>query len=448
MTDPSPRAGGRSSVPALLLVLATAAPMGAQEAAAPLPLREVLTRTLETHPDAATAAAVVETARARRSAAGAERFPALGASGHVSRFEEPMVVAPFHGFDLGAPPPFDRTLVQASLALRYTLFDGGARGARVRAAEAGVDAAGAGADASRARLLERGIEAYLETSAARAAVGALLAWEEAMEAERDRARRLLEEGREPRLVLLRAEAALARARGEREAAQARREIAGAELARLADLDAREVRDRPLESVEIAEPAPGEPEPEHPELRRLEREAAAAEARARQARAGWLPTLEATAGFNEYGSGGGDFQGEWQSALRLSYPLFTGGARGAGVAEAEAAGRRAREALRGARLALEGAADRARAAAVEADARIRALRAAEERQAEVVRIEALALEVGSGVQTDYLEAAATLARIRSDLAGARRDRGASRAARARALGRLTLSWIDENVEVQP
>ncbi|NIP60677.1 MAG: TolC family protein, partial [Gemmatimonadetes bacterium] len=342
MNDPRPRARAGAAVPILLLAVAAGAPVGAQEGMPPLPLREVLARILATHPDAAAADAVLEAARARRSATGAALLPDVAASGHVSRFDEPMVVAPFHGFDLGAPPAFDRTLVQGSLSLRYTLYDGGARGARIGAAEAGVEAAGAGVDASGARLLERGIEAYLETSAARVTLEALLTWEEAMESERDRARRLLEEGREPRLVLLRAEASLARARGEREAAEARLEMAGAELARLADLDAREVRIRPLQRVEISEPAPAAPGPEHPELRRLEREVAAAEARERQARAGWLPTLQATAGFNEYGSGGGDFQGEWQSALRLSYPLFTGGARTAGVSEAAAAGRRARE----------------------------------------------------------------------------------------------------------
>ena len=40
-----------------------------------------------------------------------------------------------------------------------------------------------------------------------------------------------------------------------------------------------------------------------------------------------PRLEASARYNEYGSAAGDFQGEWQGGMAVSYALFTGGARG-------------------------------------------------------------------------------------------------------------------------
>ena len=56
------------------------------------------------------------------------------------------------------------------------------------------------------------------------------------------------------------------------------------------------------------------------------------------------------------------------------------------------------------LAVEGGVEEALAAVEEARARRTALETAVEQAAEVARIEALALEVGSGVQTDFLRAA--------------------------------------------
>jgi outer membrane protein TolC len=98
--------------------------------------------------------------------------------------------------------------------------------------------------------------------------------------------------------------------------------------------------------------------------------------------------------------------------QASYPLFSGGARArawsgrrrsAGGAQAEL-GLVVRE--------VEDAVDGALAAYRSALSRARALEAAVAQSAEVARIEALALEVGAGVQTDYLRAEAELLAARA------------------------------------
>ncbi len=105
------------------------------------------------HPSLGAAHAAVEEAHALVRGARARRLPSLAASSRLTRFDEPMVVAPLHGFDPAAPPDFDQTLVQSRVGVAWTLFDGGERGAAVRAAQGRAGVAGAREEDARARLL-------------------------------------------------------------------------------------------------------------------------------------------------------------------------------------------------------------------------------------------------------------------------------------------------------
>jgi len=90
-------------------------------------------------------------------------------------------------------------------------------------------------------------------------------------------------------------------------------------------------------------------------------------------------------------------------------------------------------------------DRALAAVREAHARVAALGSAAEQSAEVARIERLSLEVGSGTQTDYLDAEANLLRARASLIEARHAEIAARIELARVTGELSLAWLALNLE---
>ncbi|MDP2955060.1 MAG: TolC family protein, partial [Longimicrobiales bacterium] len=209
----------RSALAALALGALSALPHPALGQA--LTLRTAADSALATHPSLLAAEARVEGADAVRSAARSAFLPAVAASSGLTRYAEPMVVAPLHGFDPRNPPAFDRTLLQSQLGMEYTLFDGGARSAQVRGAEAFEDGLGLRRDATAQDLLEAVTTAYTGVLAARAMLGAAEHQVQALSSELDRSQQRLREGTAARVEVLRAEAALMDARAQLATAEAR-----------------------------------------------------------------------------------------------------------------------------------------------------------------------------------------------------------------------------------
>ena len=176
--------------------------------------------------------------------------------------------------------------------------------------------------------------------------------------------------------------------------------------------------------------------------------AAAAATRRAARARWFPRIDLVGGYLGFGAGGGEFTAEWQGGVRFSYPLFSGGARSGAVAESRAAERGAAERVRLLTLRLHDQVDRTLAAVENADAGSAALAAATEHLREVVRIEHLRLETGTGTEVDYLREEADLRRVRAEFVAARHDAIALRVELARLAGSLTLEWLHRTVEHAP
>ncbi|HUF76111.1 MAG TPA: TolC family protein, partial [Longimicrobiales bacterium] len=134
----SPRPARRIAAPPgvgfLSLCLLAFHPTGA--AAQALTVTQAVHAALASHPSVSAAEARVSAAEEAGDAARAAWLPGAALEATLTRFEEPMIVAPFHSLDFTSPPRFDRTLVQGRLGAQYTLFDGGARSARIRAADA------------------------------------------------------------------------------------------------------------------------------------------------------------------------------------------------------------------------------------------------------------------------------------------------------------------------
>ena len=329
-----------------------------------------------------------------------------------------MVVAPLHRLDPNDPPEFDRTLAQGRLMLSWTVFEGGARRARIDAATARVQGSEAGARGARMDAILDVLDVYLRVLGAREALVAQRTHEEELESERARAEQLVAEGAAARLELLRAEAELAAARAQGVSADATLSVAEGDLARLVGLAPERIAGAPLGDVQINQAGSdgdGATASDHPVLVQARGRIAAADAVAREAKAAWLPRLSGTGGLLEYGRGTREFTAEWQAGLQLEYPLFTGGAR------------------------------RARVAVLEADSRSEALASAVARFEELVRVEALALEEGVGVQAEFLRALSGLHAARVARADAGRAEVATRARLARVEGRLDLDWIDTRLE---
>ena len=416
--------------------------------AQPLTLHEAAESALATHPSLRSALARLEVTSRARDVEGAARLPGAALSANVTRFEEPMVVAPLHSFDPARPPGFDDALVQGQVVLDYTLFDSGVRSARIDGADARVQAAGFGVATAEMDLLEGVVRGYLAVLSARAVHAATVAQREAMEEEHTRALERIDAGTAPELEVLRAQASLQDARAEeagasRQVGLAERALArtmGAAPAALAGLPLADVIPRFGDGAEgvLANPA----------VRAAERGVLGAEARLREARAGRMPSLGLRAALQDFGTTTGQHVAEWQAGIRLSWPIFTGGARQASIRRVEAERRAAESELDAILLRLATEADAADSRILEADERTTALESSIAQWEEVARIEALALEAGAGVQSDLLRAEAGLYRARAGHAQARYDGIRARVELARTQGILDREWLSRSLEMGP
>jgi outer membrane protein TolC len=277
----------------------------------------------------------------------------------------------------------------------------------------------------------------------------------ALDTERLRVRQLLQEGRAARVELLRVEAELSSAGADQLATRTEREPSSRRLARLIGVSEGEALPSRLVAVNASELAVQDASAlieralsANPVLASARERAQAERAGHRAAQATWFPTLRLMGGYATFGSTAGEFQAEWQAGVAVSYPLFTGGERTAASAEASALAAAAEAELRLLELETETTVDNAVAAVHESRARTEAFARAVEHLTEVARIERLALDAGAGVQTDFLDAEATLFRARASMIEAGHAEIAARIALARAVGDLTPEWLAQNVENTP
>jgi len=154
------------------------------------------------------------------------------------------------------------------------------------------------------------------------------------------------------------------------------------------------------------------------------------------------------GLLDFGTLDGGHVAEWQAGIKVSWPIFTGGARSASIQRAEADRRAAENQLRLTQLQVDNASDMAQASLVESVSRADALEAAVSQWEEVARIEALRVQEGAGVQADLLRAEAGLFRARAGFAQARYDAVLARVRLARAKGTLNTTWMDTALEMTP
>lgn len=445
----------RKLLPALAVVLLCAGAVPAFSAEGVLTVGAAVERALGVHPSVAAAAARQLEAERAVAEAEAAKGPIASARLAGTRYGEPNLVSPIHAFNPAEFPPFDRTLVQGALDLRYTLIDSGARRERTRQAGAqreAADAALAGTEQEVVAAVARAFADVLARAEVQAAERTRVA---AVRQELARVEKLIEVGRVAELDRLRAEAALASAEAEEVTASAELDAAERELARLLDLDPDSTRAAVLAPLPEKLAAPGDSADlaaravaANPAVERARREVAAAEAARALARTAYFPQLRAVGSVQEFGDGGLDFTNEWNAGLQLTVPLWDGGATKSRVARAEAGRDAAQAAVAEIELAVRAGVDRALAALAESEARTEALGRAAARLAEVARVEKLRLDVGAGTQVDYLDAEAALATTRADLTAARTRALLAHVELARVTGELDIDWIHLTLEGQP
>ena len=416
-----------------------------------LTLNDAVTRALRAQPSLELAAANTDRARAGVREAKSALLPSLGVDASLNRFEKPMVVAPLHGFDIRNPPIFDRTISQGNASLSYTLFDA-TRGSRISRLTELEAAAESNERSARMQTLSDAVRAYVRVATTRDVLQAQNQRVAALQAEYNRAKQLVEQGRAARVVGLRAQAALSAAQADVVSAAGDVESAENDLARLLTTSSDSIHAFQLPSPQVRQAAIPDVQSlrqaahsNSPDLQRAQRQVAAAEASRREARGLYLPHLQLAGSYSEYASPASHGDAEWQTGAAFSYPIFTGGSRAAATDRATADIRAAHAEYELAARRVDEAIDRALAALHTAHARTEALQATVSQSEEVTRIDRLALEQGAGVQTDYLTSEAELLRARAALSDARALELVARVELARVTGLLNERWITENVQ---
>jgi outer membrane protein TolC len=364
-------------------------------------------------------------------------------------------VTPIHGFGLDAFPPFDDTVLQADLTVRYSLYEGGGRAARGERARALAGAAGAAAEGAAQELIGRTVASYLRVLGLAEVLDAHGRRLEALAAERERVAERFAAGRAAEVERRRIAAAAAAAEAERVRLSAQLDAAERDLARLIGGEPEAARAGRLVAVRLAEEAAPEREAlarlaldASPEVARARLEAVAAAAAITIADSARRPSVRAAGEVLEYGGSDGHEDVEWIVGLELLIPLYDGGGVAARVARARAEHEAAAERLRLAEEAVLARLDRVLADLDEARARVASLGEAVASWEEVARIEALRLEVGAGVQADLLDAEADLLAARAGRAEAGYAEQAARVELARVTGALDAGWVARTLVEEP
>ncbi len=407
---------------------------------AQLTLGDAVTRALRQYPSVAAARAVHDRTLAEVRETRAATLPRLALDASATQNQLPGLVYPLHGLPSAANPTavpvFDRTVFQGSAFVSWTFFDFGARSSRTRASTALAGAAAAALSTAEQQLIARTATAFLRVLTLRQTRDAHDQRLAALTAELGRTRALLAEGKIARVNVLRADAARARALADRTGTAAQLDVAEHDLANLIGTSADSLA--PVALIDSTPPAAAHIA--STEVLEAENRVRAASTAAAAVRATRYPELRLLAGIVDRGAPSSSLKAEWQAGLGISYPLYTGGQRGGAIARADADARAAAEQLRLAQLNASQSAERALASIIEAHARAEALRSAVAQSDTVASIELTSLSVGSGTQTDYLEALSQALNARSSLIEARNAEIAARIELARVTGELSPDWI--------
>ncbi len=436
-----------------LLVGALLAAQAPQPSQAPaqdsgrLTLAAAVRKALDTNPAVATAQASHEASRAVVGEATGPLFPRLSASFSANQYKIGYLVYPLSGLDARNPPLFNSTVSQGVLSLGYTLWDFGGRFAQLRAARARERGSASALDAAEAAVIARVAKAYLLVLSTRGVLDAQDQEIAALDAESRRVALMESQGKAAHVDVLSVQAQASRARADQVATRTQLTVAERDLARLTGLPVAATHAGQLAGLQLADTTVADRDAlvaqalaASPDVSQAKLASEAAKAGAGAARAALFPQLQLSAAYIENGHSFTGYRPYWNAGLAVTYPIFAGGAVSAAVRENEANARAAQEQLRAAQQAAEQAVDVALAAVTAARASVAALETAVAQSAEVERIRQLSLSVGSGTETDYLEAEATLLSNRATLVEARHSEMAARVDLARATGELSEGWL--------
>lgn len=341
------------------LLLAT--PLALKAEYGPWTLRAAVDRVVAANPDVASARARMEAADARRATAASARLPRLDLQARYVQTTDPM-----QGFGIIlSQGTFDNTIdfnnpgqldsLSGAVEGRYRIYAGGARSARIEAAEAATEAGASGLMAAESELANAAVAAYFGIRQADRVVDSLQSGVKVLEENLRVSKAKEEAGEMIRTERLNIEVDLAGLRRQLLGARHRARMARNHLAFLMDLppDGQlELRAEDPTTEHLTAPARLDIA-NRPELQSARARVTAAEKQVKAARAGHRPTVDAFANYKADKGWRRDGDGtSWTAGVSVSLPVFDGFATRSRVTEAKAQLREAREQQRKLRRALE------------------------------------------------------------------------------------------------
>jgi len=424
---------------ALGLTLGAASPGVAQSAVADsipvVTLPQALDLALRASPSVAQSSAAIRSARAGERAALGAYLPSLGFATAATRGDI-LQGASTVSSGIPAVPSASRTLgdvYTSGIATTVPIFTGGRLGADRTAAREQRTAAEAGAVATRYSTTLQTKRDYFEVlRSAELIVVAQAQVEQAKEGLRDAERRL-HAGTTTRSDVLRAEVSLANAENVLATAQTEHSSDQYELGRIVG------RDGPVDAVHLTDltPTPLSISPDSlyrlvtidaPSVRAADASYRAADAAVGSAQAQYYPSLMTTAGYGWLDQRLPGIKGTtgWQFQVGVSYPIFNGFQREAGVqraqAQSDAARITAQDAHRAARSQTEQAVGNLRLAEQRITIAERAVAAARED----LRVQQARYRAGASTFLDQITSQANEAATETALVDARYDYQIARA----------------------
>ncbi|MEW5745609.1 MAG: TolC family protein [Nitrospirota bacterium] len=404
-------------------------------------LSEALEIALRDNPGIRASGADVAIADYGIDAARAEKMPKIDFFSNAVRYRYPAPVTPISGSPLeGAGfPEFDTTIYDLGAYLTLPLYRGGRLDRAVTIAEIDRAIAQDMFRMSRQDLVYNVTSVFYK----------IYQLEELLEANRASVRQLeahqrdvalfFEAGTVPRIELLKTETELAHARQNVLAIENSLESAFTLLKALMGIEEMTRTISVVRETAVDEAYPPLEKgverafSQRPDYRAMLKRLRVAEEQIALARGRRLPFVSVS---SEYAGRSGDelsFKENWNLALRLTMPLFDGGAIKADVGRRQKELERTREEQQSLRLAIIREVKDAYLAIENARKRIGVTEKALESAQENLRIERLKFEAGGGTSTDVIDARTTLLRAETDYYQALFDKRLAAAALMRAMG---------------
>ena len=425
------------------------------EASRPLPmtLEDCVKAALQESPGLKVSERGAEAAEEAALSARSAYYPSLGAALGYRRIET-RIFLPESIVNLGSPPPTGASsspaispvlgpMSQWSLGLRasYTLFDAGQRKAQVRGSEAGRDAVRATSSVVRQETILQVSKAFYGLLSAKEQEGvSRRAWtrsedhlklaqarKEAGAVSKSDVLRFQVEVSNAKLRLVASEGAVRVARGTLNTAMGR----PAETPLETTDEAIETRSTPAPAEDLAREALAR----RPELKSAE---SSVEARARAvdgARGTYGPKVSLDASWGRLDDVWFPTYRDWSVGIALSWPVFTGFARGHNLAKAKLDLEGEKEAARRTELSVRQEVWEARSNLEEASQSVETAKVLREEADESLRVARERYAEGAGIVSDLLDAEAALQKAESTLVQAQHALALARVQLQRAVGGL-------------